>query len=103
MLACHAGGPGSIPGRCSHFLAPLKKKIHDFGRILYEFFLPPHLNVIFERAQLAHYCRDIYFSNADREYICPPLTENEKNNIRQIISIHETSCRGISSDGRALA
>ena len=24
MLACHAGGPGSIPGRCNVFLARLK-------------------------------------------------------------------------------
>ena len=23
MLACHAGGPGSIPGRCSRFLETL--------------------------------------------------------------------------------
>ena len=99
------GRPGFDSRTMQSVFSSFKEKnpcLH-FERILYAFFLPPHLAVIFERAQLAHYCMDIYFFNADGEYICPPFTENEKNNMRKIISIYETSCRGISSDGRALA
>ena len=35
MLACHAGGPGSIPGRCSTtFLSSSPSAIHSFHLIL---------------------------------------------------------------------
>ena len=31
MLACHAGGPGSIPGRCKPFSANFTKNFKHFG------------------------------------------------------------------------
>ena len=34
MLACHAGGPGSIPGRCNSFLCVKKINIKQIGSYL---------------------------------------------------------------------
>ena len=52
MLACHAGGPGSIPGRCSYFLVSILwkvswKKILETGGID-----PPTSHMLSERSTI---------------------------------------------------
>ena len=35
MLACHAGGPGSIPGRCKHFSLFSSSNIFSFSPVIW--------------------------------------------------------------------